>query len=122
MRGANADIAQNKPVTLHRNQLLIRYVITSTLSRCGVTLRANVTSVYAALDSCQCCNVFGDAEKRLEQFRHDGPYSSRQNVLRTVHTNIEISGVGFIKFVSSAYFKCPKACSVFKWLQELQVK
>jgi hypothetical protein len=29
MRRANTDIATNKPVTLHRNQLLIRYGVTS---------------------------------------------------------------------------------------------
>jgi hypothetical protein len=53
MRRANTDIALNKPVTLQRNQLW--YVtlsrVASTLSRYGVTLRGNVTSVYAALHS-----------------------------------------------------------------------
>jgi hypothetical protein len=43
MGRANTDIAPNKPVTLHRNQLFIRYGVTSTLSRYGVTLRGNVT-------------------------------------------------------------------------------
>jgi hypothetical protein len=51
MRRANTDTAPNRPVTLHRNQLLIRYGsrVASALSRYGVTLRGNVTSVYAAL-------------------------------------------------------------------------
>jgi hypothetical protein len=46
VRRANTDIAPKKPVTLHRNQLLIRYGVTSTLLRYGVTLRGNVTTVY----------------------------------------------------------------------------
>jgi hypothetical protein len=62
MRQANTDIAPNKPVALHRNQLLLRYGVTSgvhtvtvsrvasTLSGYGVTLRGNVTSVYPPLE------------------------------------------------------------------------
>jgi hypothetical protein len=41
MRRANTYIAQNQPVTLHRNQLLLRYGVTSRVHT--VTLRCYVT-------------------------------------------------------------------------------
>jgi hypothetical protein len=52
MRRPNTDSTPNKPVTLPRNQRLIRYTVTSpvhTLSRYGVTIRGKVTSVYPHL-------------------------------------------------------------------------
>jgi hypothetical protein len=48
MRRPNTNSAPNMPVTLPRNQLLIRSWsrVRSTLSRYGVTVRDNVTNVY----------------------------------------------------------------------------
>jgi hypothetical protein len=47
MRLPNTDSTPNKPVTLPRNQLLIRYAVTSPVHT--VTIRGNVTSVYPSL-------------------------------------------------------------------------
>ena len=54
MRRPNTDSTPNKPVTLPRNQLLMRYAgrVPSTLSRYGVTIRGNVTSVDPPLSGC----------------------------------------------------------------------
>jgi len=48
MRRPNTDSTPNKPVTLPRNQPLIRYVGTSLVhtDRYGVTTRGTVTGVY----------------------------------------------------------------------------
>jgi hypothetical protein len=47
MRRPNTDRTPNKPVTLPRNQLLIRYAVTSPVHT--VTICGNVTSVYPPL-------------------------------------------------------------------------
>jgi len=47
MRRPNTDSTPNKPVTLPRNKLLIRYAVTSSVYT--VTIRCNVTSVYPPL-------------------------------------------------------------------------
>jgi len=49
----NTDRTSNKPVTLLRNQLLIRYAVTSLVHT--VTIRGNVTSVYAPLSRTPIC-------------------------------------------------------------------
>jgi hypothetical protein len=56
MRQPNTDSTPNKPLTLPRNQLLIRYAGTS-LVHTG-TIRGNVTCVYPLIQLCIFVDYF----------------------------------------------------------------